>query len=499
MFTSRVVKSVVVVALLVGTMVACSSSDAEADGNAALSSEAGFCAALANAYSKCSGGGGPSASCRESLGADCAKLAGIASATVLDAAKGCVEQTACGTDPLACLGKALGNVTATPAQTKLAMDYCESCAVTGGEACKTAFFGTASLPGLAFALLPFGDGLLDAIDSECTSSKLGKTACQSAFSTCLTATTTRFLATTLSVDSGKCLIEGIKDGVSNLGKPEGDASAGGCAGCAGCCADGVCERGDTALACGAGGGACEACQGGAACKAGKCATTCGPDNCAGCCDASGACITSGTSSACGKAGAACTTCTATKTCESGTCVEASCKASCATGCCSATGCQAGNTNLACGKSGGACSVCGAGQACSVGACTTSGTATFDFVAVSAKLPAKKLNGTDWDGIGGLPDPLVKATSGAVTATSPSRPDTLSPVWNVKLLSGLTAAALKASLRVDVSDADVAFNDVVGGCAIALTNSDFDGAPHTVSCPASATGVAFSLVYRLQAR
>ena len=79
------------------------------------------------------------------------------------------------------------------------------------------------------------------------------------------------------------------------------------------------------------------------------------------------------------------------------------------------------------------------------------------------------------------------------------PSTLLPrVWNATLLTNLTAAALKASLRVDVSDSDVAFNDVIGGCAIALAGSEFDGALHTVNCPAAAGGVAFSLDYRLKA-
>jgi hypothetical protein len=495
MLTRASVKWVVAAALVMGAVVACSSDSEEA----APSAQAGFCDALASSYSKCTGSSGPSASCASSLGADCAKLAGILSAPVLDAATTCVQQTACGSDPLGCLGKALGSAETTAAQTKLATDYCDSCSVVGGEACKTAFFGTASVPGLAFALLPFGDGLLEAIDSDCTSSALGKTACQSAFSTCLSATTTKFLATSISVDSAKCLIDGIKDGVSNLGTGGEGGTASGCTDCAGCCTDGVCKKGDDALACGTGGGACESCQGGATCTGGKCAATaCGPDNCSGCCTADGTCSTTGSKTECGTGGDACTACTGTKVCEKGACIDPSCKATCTAGCCSGAGCQAGTTVGACGKGGNACSVCGGGQTCTAGVCTLSGTATFDFIAVGAKLPAKKLGGGDWDGFGGLPDPLVKATSGAVSGTSPNRPDTLAPVWNATLLTALTANALKGSLRVDVSDSDVAFDDVVGGCAITLNGTEFDGALHTVNCPATATGVAFSLDYRLKA-
>lgn len=491
------VKWVVAAALVMGTVVACATADVE---EGAPSAQAGFCDALASSYSKCTGSSGPSASCAASLGTDCAKLAGILSAPVLDAATSCVQQTACGSDPLGCLGKAVGSAKTTAAQTKLATDYCDSCSVVGGEACKTAFFGTASVPGLAFALLPFGDGLLDAIDADCTSSKLGKTACQSAFSTCLSATTTKFLATSISVDSAKCLIDGIKDGVSNVGTDGGGPATNTCsADCAGCCTDGVCKKGDDALACGTGGGACESCQGDATCTGGKCAATaCGPDNCAGCCDADGTCNVTATKAACGKGGGACTACAGTKTCENGACIDPSCKATCTAGCCSGSGCQAGNTTAACGSGGNACSACGGGQTCTAGKCTLSGTATFDFQAVSATLPAKKLNGSDWDAFGGLPDPFVKATSGSIIGASQSRPDTLAPVWNATLLTSLPANGLKSSLRVDVSDSDVTFDDVVGGCAITLNGSEFDGALHTVSCPATATSVAFTLSYRLNA-
>ena len=216
MFIRARAKLFLAAALVVGTVVACSSSGG-GDGSAP-SSEAGFCDTLASAYAKCGGG----TSCSASLGADCTKLASLLSPSVLDGAKSCVEQTACGSDPLACLGKALGNAKPSAAQTKLATDYCASCSVVSGDACTTAFFGTASVPGLAFVLLPFGDGPLEAVDSSCTKSALGKTACQAAFTTCLGATTTKFLAKTISVDSAKCLLDGITAG----SKPSGDGGKG---------------------------------------------------------------------------------------------------------------------------------------------------------------------------------------------------------------------------------------------------------------------------------
>src|SRR4051812_32475945 len=82
------VKMFLAAALVVGTVVACSSSGGD---GAAPSAEAGFCDPLTGQYSKCSGGGGPSASCNTALGADCAKLASILSPSILDGAKSCVE------------------------------------------------------------------------------------------------------------------------------------------------------------------------------------------------------------------------------------------------------------------------------------------------------------------------------------------------------------------------------------------------------------------------
>lgn len=477
---------------VLGALVACSSSDTPAP-----SSEEGFCDSLASAYTKCGG----ATSCGTAMSADCTKLAGLLSPSVLDGARSCVQSTACGGDPLSCLGKALGDAKPSAAQTKLATDYCESCSVVGGEACTTAFFGTSKVPGLGFALLPFGDAPLAAIDSSCTKNPLGKAACQAAFTTCLTTTTTKSLATTVSADSAKCLVDGIKNGLAGVGRDAGPGADGaapdGCDGCAGCCQDGVCQTGDEPSACGGGGAACESCQGSATCTDGKCSTTCGPDNCAGCCAADGTCSTAGSNAACGSGGAACTACAGSRTCDGGQCIDPSCKASCASGCCTASGCQGGTTTAACGSGGNACAVCGAGLTCSGGTCKLNGGALYDFVAVGARVPALNGTGGAWDAFGGLPDPILEATSGATTKSTPVRQDTLVPAWNTVVLSGLTAGALLTNLKVEVTDSDVAFSDFMGGCNLTLTAADFDGALHTIACPKSATGLALSVDYRIK--
>ena len=447
----RVSTMIVAASLVLGTLFACSSSD---EGSSS-SPSAGFCDALSSAYAKCGG----ASSCGTSMSTDCTKLASLLAPSILEGATGCVKSTECGTDPLSCFGKALGGAKASAAQTKLGSDYCESCSLVGGDACNTAFVGTEQVPGLGFALLPFGDAPIAEIDSACTKSSLGKTACQASFTACVSATTTKFLATTVSADSAKCLIEGIKAGLASVGGGGGDGGGG----------DGAVP-----------------------------VTTCGPDNCSGCCTAAGTCNTANDNAACGTAGAACTACAGARVCDNGQCIDSSCKASCASGCCNGSGCQTGSATNACGKGGNACSVCGNGQTCGAGTCSVDGSALFDFVAVGARVPALNQSGGSWDAFSGLPDPYLKATSGAAAGQTSYASDTLTPVWNTTILIGLSVNALKADLKLEMSDSDTAFDDLVGGCAVKLTGAEFDGALHTVACPASATGVALSIDYRLRA-
>lgn len=453
---SHVSTALVAGSLVLGTIFACS----DASETPKPSAPASFCDALSTAYARCGG----ATSCGTAMSADCAKLASLLAPSVLEGATSCVKSTDCGSDPLACLGKALGGATPSAAQTKLGTDYCSSCSVVGGDACNTAFIGTADVPGLGFALLPFGDALMTEIDTECTTSSLGKTACQGAFSTCLTATTTKFLANSVSTTSAKCLIEGIKAGL------------------------------EPAAPGGSGGGS----DGGAGADSATPPAPCGPENCAGCCEADDACRTTASDTACGRAGNACAPCAGAKICERGRCIDSTCKASCASGCCSETGCQGGSTTDACGTGGNACSACGPGQTCAAGVCSVDAGALFDFVAVGATIPALNQSGGSWDAFSGLPDPLLKATSGAAAGETTYAPDTLSPQWNKVVLSGLSASALQANLKIELFDSDTAFDDVIGGCAVTLTGAEFDGALYTASCPASATGVALTVSYRLKA-
>ena len=491
--------TIVTAVMIVLALIACSSDDAESTS----SPDATFCGALTESYDKCAG----ASACGDALRVDCTKLASLLNPSVLTAATACIQATGCGKDPLTCVGKSLTALTPSAAQTKLATDFCASCASVGGDTCEKAFFGSGKVPGLGFALLPFGDAPIAAIDEACTSSSLGKVACQAAFSSCVSANASKVLAQSITVSSAKCLLTGIKDGLAGGGGGGADGGGGtdggggeGCEGCAGCCQDGTCQSGGDVAACGMAGASCETCGTGASCTAGACVTPCGPDNCVGCCDSGGQCQTAGAASACGSNGATCATCSgATSKCESGQCINPGCKASCASGCCSAAGCQPGGLAAACGTGGNACVDCGAGRTCGAGTCALDGASKWDFVLVGAHLPAANGTGGSWDGFGGLPDVYAQATSGATTGATAFVADTLNPVWNATVLADVTANSLKTEVKLDLSDDDVAFDDHVGLCSVKLNGTEFDGVLRTATCPKVGDDAAFTVDYRLKAR
>lgn len=492
-FRLRWSSALVGLGLSLGMVIACSSTD-----DTTQSPEGSFCGALSEAYARCSDTAG---SCGDTLRADCTKLATVLSPSLLSSATACLQSASCDANPLGCLGKSLADVEPTAAQQKLAESFCEGCSSVGGDACKKAFFGAGDVPGAGVALLPFGDQPLSAVEKSCTSNKLGKAACQAAFSTCLTTTATKVLAESVSAEAVKCVLSGINDGLgsgSSSGSSGGSSgSSGGCKDCAGCCQDGECKSGDETTACGSGGAACESCSGDATCSEGSCVTTCGPDNCAGCCDASGQCQLGSSESACGSGGEACASCGSGKSCSAGTCVDVSCKASCASGCCTSAGCQPGNTAGACGEGGNACAVCAKGGTCSAGTCQAGATSKWDVVLVAAQLPNKS---GGWDVFGGLPDPFARATTGSIVGTTTApKTDTLKPTWNANVLEDVSASALKSHLKVEVWDDDPAFDDHVGICLVTITDASFDGKLKSVKCPPAASGdVEFTIDYRLKA-
>lgn len=493
MFRWRWSSALLGLGLSFGTVIACSSSTDDTP-----SPEASFCDALAEAYAGCAGAAG---ACGDTMRVDCTKLAALLNPSVLSAATTCLKGASCDANPLGCLGASLADVAPTPSQAKLAESFCEGCSPVGGDACEAAFFGAGDVPGAGVALLPFGDAPLSAIEASCTSNRLGKTACQAAFSTCLATTVTKVLVESVSAEAVKCVLGGINDGLGSAasgGGRDGGGSGAACEGCAGCCEDGICKDGVEAGACGSGGGACESCNGGATCREGKCVAACGPDTCAGCCDADGQCRAGSSSGACGSGGEACTSCGGDRTCSEGACIDASCQATCASGCCTSAGCQPGDAPSACGKGGNACVACGAGRTCSGGACQIGVASKWDVVLVAARLPDKS---GGWDVFGGLPDPFAQASTGSIVgAMTEVKANTLTPTWNAIVLEDVSASALKSQLKVEVWDDDPVFDDHVGICLVNVTDASFDGKLKTASCPPAASGdVAFEIDYRLKPR
>ncbi len=63
------------------------------------------------------------------------------------------------------------------------------------------------------------------------------------------------------------------------------------------------------------------------------------------------------------------------------------------------------------------------------------------------------NGDPWDGAGDLPDDYVNLVRGGTTVRSSQKDNTLAPVWNQILVSGLSAAQLMAGFELQLIDED----------------------------------------------
>lgn len=282
-----------------------------------------------------------------------------------------------------------------------------------------------------------------------------------------------------------------------------DGAVCGASNCDGCCRDGVCLSGQTYQACGRPGEACESCSGSTLCVGRACVdVNCGPANCSGCCQ-NNVCISGTTTSACGAGGASCTSCGAGTVCDGLACVNVTCKSSCSAGCCTGSTCNPGNTAAACGKSGDSCIACGTGKTCTAGSCAVATTARYDLLLYSATIPTTNKSNSAWDAFNGLPDAFAKMVSVEGASRHEGQTailnDTRVPNWNQVVLSNVAVSELKSSLRIDVFDSDLNFDDTIGGCTVPLTDASFDGTLRTGTCAASTTGVAFTFTYRLIAR
>ncbi len=73
--------------------------------------------------------------------------------------------------------------------------------------------------------------------------------------------------------------------------------------------------------------------------------------------------------------------------------------------------------------------------------------------VSATVGPQNANGDPWDGAGDLPDDYVNLVRGGTTVRSSQKDNTLAPVWNQILVSGLSAAQLMAGFELQLIDED----------------------------------------------
>lgn len=456
------------------------------------SPEEGLCDAMEATAAKCGDG------CELVLRGECAKLAKALHPAALTTATDCFLSGACSS---VCLSKALSGLAPSEGQVALRAAYCGTCA-KGQADCDAKFFEVprpASPGGPGIQLLPFSDPVTSTIAADCASEE----GCQLGFPPCSLQSVKKGLTEAVGASAAECLVRGLKAEEGERRAPDGGAIVVTCTSknCAGCCRDDLCLVGDAKEACGTGGVACETCSGTSTCEGSACKAPCGPDNCAGCCD-NNVCLEGFAKEACGKAGSTCKVCAAAFVCSEQTCIDTSCKATCA-GCCSGSTCLTGGGATSCGKSGNACVDCGRGRTCGQGTCALDLAALFDVTITSATLPLRTKSGGAWDFYENLPDPYARAYS-SVGATSHSGTtafisDTTSPQWTAPVLTNVPARELLNSFSVEVWDDDLDYDDFIGGCAIKLEASMFDGNVRSATCPATPSGSVITVRFKLLAR
>ena len=452
-----------------------------------------FCgAAKASAsYAKCTA----PTECDTQLTGDCATLGKALSESTVAAAKDCLESGICGA--ASCASRAQKGSTPTAAHKKLAQSFCEFCAPNLTD-CTATFYKRGS-KSAGLVVLPYGEEVVKAIDDACT----GTDGCQAAFTTCAATVVREKVGELLDSATADCVIRGFANDESEVAiGPDGKPAAVTCtpANCTGCCRDDKCENGDAVTACGAGAKTCEICSSTSKCTGGVCKEPCGPNTCQGCCDGD-TCVQGTTTDKCGEEGAACTKCSVALVCSNHACIDGSCQATCTNGCCSATGCQPGNTAKACGTAGEACVDCGVGRTCAAASCQLGQTSLWDVYISFASVAPKNKNGAAWDLLGGAPDPYLKVftSEGASVHSGQTTEltDTTFPFWAETPVKGVKASELLANTSIEIWDSDTNLHDYIGGCKLPLTPAVFDGSLQNHTCPATASGVAVSVYYRIK--
>jgi hypothetical protein len=432
--------------------------------------------------------------CDTQLATDCKALDATLAPTTVSAAKDCLESGICGV--ATCVSRAQNSAIATAAHKTLADDYCMFCAPTLAD-CAANFYKRGS-KSAGLAVLPYSEEIAKAVDDACT----GQAGCQAKFTTCARDVIASTVAAKVDPATADCIVQGFAqdDAQAPVG-PDGKPAVVTCtpSNCTGCCRDDKCEKGDASDTCGTGAKACEICSPTSKCTSGVCKEPCGPNTCRGCCDGD-TCVPGTASTGCGDQGAACTKCAAALVCSNRTCIDGSCQATCTNGCCSATGCEPGTAANACGAGGEGCIDCGVGRTCQAAACQLDRTSLWDVYISFAVVPDTNKSGSSWDVLGGAPDPYLNVfTSEGMSSHSgqtSTLTDTTFPFWAETPVKGVAASELLANTSIEIWDSDVDFDDYIGGCPLPLTPAIFDGSLQSVDCPATASGVAVTVYYRI---
>ena len=159
-----------------------------------------------------------------------------------------------------------------------------------------------------------------------------------------------------------------------------------------------------------------------------------------------------------------------------------CNTSTCSGCCFNNACVSGIAKYACGSGGAKCQSCGQGMTCSTGGkCELDPAGKWQVAAYSASIQATN-NGSPWDTFAATakPDPYVEITTGGTTKSSSYKSDTLMPFWNENVIQA-TAGQLKSSFVLRIWDDDWGFDDLIGKCTPAITDSILLGSALTITC------------------
>jgi hypothetical protein len=200
-------------------------------------------------------------------------------------------------------------------------------------------------------------------------------------------------------------------------------------------------------------------------------------------------------------------CSADSDCCGGSCTNGTCGSPASTcdstcgGCCdSADRCQTGTDAASCGVDGARCAPCGSHRTCmasgSGGACHVDPASLWGIMITSGTIPATNSGGGSWDPLNGSPDPYVTVVVDASSGSTSRRDDSLSPVWNETVLSGLSASdILTHNAEFEVFDYDFPIgDDTIGFCGMVIPESAFDGAEHDAgTCDTAGLSVRFQLV------